>query len=58
MPKYKLKDGVICKPYGINSLLTNDNITDNIAEFLINTNKAKKEDFIITKTKIKNGNNK
>ena len=61
MAKYKLKEGLILRPYGVNSALTNDNLTDEIAEFLIETNKAKKEDFIITTTikkQVKNGNNK
>ena len=61
MAKYKLKEGLILRPYGVNSALTNDNLTDEIAEFLIETNKANKEDFIITTTikkQVKNGNNK
>jgi len=58
MAKYKIKEGYEIRPYGVNSIVNNDNLTDDIAEFLIDTNKAKKEDFIITKTKIKNGNNK
>lgn len=61
MAKYKLKEGLILRPYGVNSALTNDNLTDEIAEFLIETKKANKEDFIINEPikKInKNGNNK
>lgn len=58
MGNYKLKEGVICKPYGVNSLLTNDNLTDEIAIFLIETKKVAKENFIITNNKKKNGNNK
>lgn len=45
MPKYKLKKGVVLKPYGDRSEINNDNLTDEIAEFLIETKKARKEDF-------------
>lgn len=61
MAKYKLKEGKILRPYGVNSALTNDNLTDDIAELLIKKGKATKEDFIINEPikKInKNGNNK
>ena len=47
MGNYTLKKGVIIQPYGINSLLTDKNITDEIAELLIKKGRAKKEDFII-----------
>ena len=45
MGKYILKDGVVLKPYGVNSLIDNNNLTDSIAEFLIKKGRAKKEDF-------------
>lgn len=43
--KYILKEGVTLKPYGVNSLVTNDNLTDQMAELFIKKGKAKKEDF-------------
>lgn len=61
MAKYTLKEGVILRPYGVNSKLTNENLTDAIAELLIKKGKAKTTDFIAlkqTKTKKTNGNNK
>jgi hypothetical protein len=60
MAKYKLKEGVVLRPYGVNSLIDNNNLTDSIAELLIEKGRAKKEDFIIKETnkKVKNGNNK
>ena len=64
MAKYTLKEGIILKPYGVNSKVTNNNLTDSIAELLIKKGKAKKEDFIIKEIKkiikktIKNGNSK
>lgn len=61
MAKYKLKEGIILRPYGVNSALTNENLTDEIAELLIKKGKSKKEDFIINeqnKKLNKNGNNK
>lgn len=56
--KYTLKEGVILKPYGINSKIDNSNLTDAIAELLIKKGKAKKENFNIKQKNIKNGNNK
>ncbi len=47
MRRYKLKEGLILKPYGVNSLIDNNNLTDSIAEMLIQKGRAKKEDFII-----------
>ena len=60
MAKYTLKEGVVLRPYGVNSFIDNNNLTDEIAELLINKGRAKKEDFIIKETnkKVKNGNNK
>lgn len=58
--KYKLKDGIILRPYGQFSLVDNSNLTDLMAELFIKKGKAKKEDFIIKqttqKTKKQNGN--
>ena len=53
MAKYKLKEGVELRPYGPNTQITNENLTDAIAMFLIETGKAKKEDFIINNPKTK-----
>jgi len=60
MAKYTLKDGVVLKPYGENSLIDNSNITDAIAEMLIAKGRAKKEDFkqVTTKKTKKHGNSK
>jgi len=61
MGKYTLKDGVILKPYGVNSKVTNDNLTDAMAELFIKNGKAKKTDFILkttTKQRKQNGNSK
>ena len=62
MAKYTLKEGVVLKPYGEDSLIDNSNITDAIAEMLIAKGRAKKEDFkpivTITKKHKKNGNSK
>jgi len=62
MAKYKLKEGVILQPYGVNSKITNDNLTDEIAELFIKKGKASKNDFILLKTKQnkkkQNGNSK
>jgi hypothetical protein len=46
---YKLKDGVVLRPYGAQSKIDNSNLTDKLAEHLIKTGKAKIEDFEITK---------
>ena len=60
MAKYTLKEGVILQPYGVNSKLTNDNLTDEIAELLIKKGRAKDSDFILTtkKKQKNNGNSK
>ena len=50
MNKYKLKDGVVLRPYGIKSVIDNSNLTDDIAELCISKGKATKEDFIIKST--------
>ena len=57
MAKYTLKEGVVLQPYGVNSLVTEENLTDEIAELLIKKGKATKEDFIIKLTKQKQKNN-
>lgn len=51
MARYKLKEGVILRPFGVNSKLDNSNLTDNIAELLIKKGRANKEDFIIATPK-------
>ena len=60
MAKYTLKDGVVLKPYGENSLIDNSNITDAMAEMLIAKGRAKKEDFkqVTIKKQKKHGNSK
>ena len=60
MGKYTLKNGVILKPYGVNSKVTNDNLTDSMAELFLKNGKAKKTDFILKTTKKtkNNGNSK
>lgn len=44
--KYILKEGVVLKPYGVNSMINNTNLTDAMAEMFLDKGKAKKEDFI------------
>lgn len=51
MAKYKLKEGVILRPYGSNSKIDNTNLTDNIAELFLKNGKATKEQFIIKRNK-------
>lgn len=59
MGKYKLKDGIVLRPNGVNSKVTNENLTDEMAVLYIKNGKAKKENFIINTKKIeKNGNSK
>jgi len=45
MAKYKLKEGVVIRPNGAMTEINNDNLTDAIAEYLIESGKATKEDF-------------
>ncbi len=45
MAKYKLKEGVSLRPYGEGSLITNENLTDTIAEHLLDAGRASEEDF-------------
>lgn len=45
MAKYKLKEGVVLNPFGGNSQIDNENITDEIAEYLLSVERATKEDF-------------
>lgn len=42
---YRLKDGVEIRPFGPSSLITNENLTDAMAEYLIESGKASEEDF-------------
>lgn len=44
--KYVLKKGVVLRPYGVNSLLDNSNLTDSIAELMIKKGRADLSDFI------------
>jgi hypothetical protein len=47
MGKYKLKEGVVLWPFGKQcEPITNENLTDAIAEYLIDSDKASKVDFI------------
>lgn len=54
MSSYKLKSGIELRPYGVNSLVTAENLTDEIAELLIKKGRANKEDFIIKNKKYGN----
>lgn len=45
MAKYKLKEGVELRPNGPGTLITNENLTDAIAEYLLEQGRAKPEDF-------------
>ena len=56
MAKYKLKQGVILRPYGAHSKVDNTNLTDAMAELFIGNGKAKRDNFIIKRKKRKNGN--
>lgn len=47
--KYRLKKGVEVRPYGVNSLINNDNLTDSIAEHLIASGRVTKDDFEVVK---------
>lgn len=58
MAKYKLPEGVILRPFGVNSHLDNSNLTDEIAELLIKKGRAKESDFIVEKKVIKSNNKK
>ena len=53
MTKYKLKEGVTLNPFGGTSEINNDNLTDNIAEYLIEAGRATLEDFEEVKEKEK-----
>lgn len=60
--KWILKDGVVLRPYGVNSYVDNNNLTDEMAELFLSKGKAKKEDFkqvkVETKKQKTNGNSK
>lgn len=45
MAKYKLKEGVVIHPNGAQTTIDNDNLTDAIAEHLIEAGKATNDDF-------------
>lgn len=49
--KYILKKGITLYPFGLKAPITNENITDEIAEHLISINKADKTQFETIKTK-------
>ena len=53
MAKYKLKEGIVLRPYGVNSKIDNSNLTDVMAELFLENGKANKEDFIQEKKEIK-----
>ena len=53
MAKYKLKEGVVIFPYGSNTKIDKNNLTDEIAEYLLATKKATLEQFEKLETKIK-----
>jgi hypothetical protein len=52
MAKYELKEGVVLRPFGTGTI-TNENLTDDIAEWLLETGKLKKEQLKQTTTKTK-----
>lgn len=45
MASYKLKEGVTFRPFGT-GVIDNTNLTDTIAEFLLESGRATKEDFV------------
>ena len=49
MAKYELKKGIVLQPYGVNSKVDNDNLTDEMAELFIKNGKATKEQFTTNK---------
>lgn len=42
---YKLKKEIVLRPFGSLSKIDNDNLTDEIAEFLLKNGRAKESDF-------------
>ncbi len=57
MAKFKLKEGVVLRPFGASSCIDNSSLTDEIAEFLIATERAKKDDFETNLKESKTQNN-
>jgi len=53
MAKYKLKEGIVLRPYGVNSLIDNSNLTDAMAELFLKNGKAKDTDFVEEKKIVK-----
>jgi len=51
MAKYKLKEGIVLRPYGVNSKIDNSNLTDEIAELFLKNGKAKNTDFEVKEIK-------
>jgi hypothetical protein len=49
--KYKLKEGVVLRPFGPDSSITNENLTDAIAEHLLESERASVEDFEVSEDK-------
>ncbi len=45
--KYSFKKGVVCDHYGSNNIITNDDLTDDIAKHLIDKKIMTKEQFNI-----------
>lgn len=45
MPKYKLKEGVVLHPSGKASRIDNTNLTDELAEYFLQTGKATADQF-------------
>jgi len=56
MAKYTLKEGIELQPFGETSKIDNSNLTDAIAEYLIEAGRANEEDFIIETVKQTNKN--
>lgn len=45
MSKAKLKEGVVLRPYGPSSEITNESLTDEVAVYLLESGKAQESDF-------------
>jgi hypothetical protein len=44
MSKYKLKEGIVLRPFGTGTI-TNENLTDDVAEWLLENGKATQDQF-------------
>lgn len=53
MAKYELKEGVVLRPFGTGTI-TNENLTDDVAEWLLEKGVAKPEHFVQKEIKTTN----